>query len=62
MKKISLISGAIYLIMTAMPLLSFAEEIQIKHADILEVDKEQILIKGNIIINFKDAVIEAPGG
>ncbi|GEM_PF-3292097 len=62
MKKISLISGAICLITTAMPLPLFAEEIQIKHADILEADKEQILIKGNIIINFKDAVIEAPEG
>ena len=62
MKKTLFISAILCLLNTAIPLLLFAEEIQIKHADILEADKEQIIIKGNIIINFKDAVIEAPEG
>ena len=41
---------------------SQAEEFEIKHADSLEADKNQISVTGNIIINYKDAVIEAPLG
>ena len=39
-----------------------AEDFQIKHADSLEADKEQIFIKGNVLINYKDAILEAPLG
>ena len=39
---------------------ALAEEIEIKHADSLQADKEHISIKGNVLINYKDAVIEAP--
>ncbi|MBI3590151.1 MAG: hypothetical protein HY094_02090 [Candidatus Melainabacteria bacterium] len=42
--------------------ISPAEEIEIKHADLLQADKEQIQIMGNVIINYKEAIIEAPGG
>lgn len=41
---------------------SFAQEIEIKHADSLEADKQEIKVKGNIVINYKDAIIEAPEG
>ena len=41
---------------------SLAQELEIKHADSLEADKEEIIIKGNIIINHRDATIEAPEG
>ena len=45
-------------------LTSFAQDtkndIKIKHADSLEADNEQIAIKGNVVINYNDAVIEAP--
>ena len=62
MKKKLFTLGLASLATFTMSLNLFAEEIQIKHADILEADKEQIIIKGNILINFKDAVIEAPEG
>lgn len=39
-----------------------AEEFEIKHADNLEADKGTINIKGNILIKYKDATIEAPQG
>lgn len=35
---------------------------EIKHADTLLADKNEITIDGNVVINYKDAVIEAPGG
>lgn len=41
---------------------SYAEDFEIKHADLLEVENEEITIRGNIVINFKDAFVEAPYG
>lgn len=41
---------------------SRAEEIEIKHADSLQADKQEITIKGNVIINYENAVVEAPEG
>ncbi len=38
------------------------EEFEIKHADSLEADEEEINVQGNILIKYKDAVIEAPHG
>ncbi|OGI19491.1 MAG: hypothetical protein A3B68_04165 [Candidatus Melainabacteria bacterium RIFCSPHIGHO2_02_FULL_34_12] len=40
--------------------IAFAEEFEIKHADSLEAEKEKINIKGSVVINYKDSVIEAP--
>ncbi|MBI2995291.1 MAG: hypothetical protein HYY52_01085 [Candidatus Melainabacteria bacterium] len=40
----------------------YAEDFQVKHADSLEADKENIYIKGNILVNYKDATLEAPEG
>ena len=42
--------------------LSYAEEFEIKHADKLEADKNQINIKGNISVQYNNASIEAPEG
>ena len=39
-----------------------AEEFEIKHADLLDAENQEINIKGNIIISYKDALIEAPEG
>ncbi len=39
-----------------------AEEIEIKHADNLEASKKEILISGDVRIEYKDAKIEAPQG
>lgn len=39
-----------------------AEEIEINHADFLEANKQQILIRGNVKIKYKGAIIEAPEG
>ena len=50
------------LILLSFSPISKAEEFEIKHADTLEADKQQITIMGNILINYKDAVIEAPDG
>lgn len=41
---------------------SKTENFEIRHADSLLADKQQINIMGNIVINYKDAVIEAPEG
>lgn len=41
---------------------SYAEDFEIKHADLLEADKNKINIKGNIIINYKEATIKASDG
>ena len=38
------------------------EEFEIKHADSLEADEAQINVQGNILIKYKDALIEAPDG
>ncbi len=39
-----------------------SEEFEIKHADSLEADEAQINVQGNILIKYKDAIIEAPDG
>lgn len=39
-----------------------ASNFEIKHADSLQADKEEIILEGNIIINYKDAAITAPKG
>lgn len=33
---------------------------EIKHADTLQTDQENIVVKGDVVVNYKDAVIEAP--
>lgn len=39
-----------------------AEEFILKHADTLEASKNEVIVNGNILINYKDAIIEAPEG
>lgn len=39
-----------------------AQSLEIEHADLLQADKQQILIKGNILVKYKGAIIEAPEG
>ena len=41
---------------------AWSEEFEIKHADSLETGEEQINVQGNILIKYKDAIIEAPDG
>ena len=41
---------------------AFSEEFEIKHADLLEAGESQISVQGNILIKYKDAVIEALDG
>jgi len=62
MKKSVFLSFFLILYFLATPLSGYAEEFEIKHADNLEADKQQISIKGNILIKYKDALIEAPEG
>ena len=61
MKKLFLI----FLILFSLTLLkgiTATEEFEIKHADSLEADEAQINVQGNILIKYKDALIEAPDG
>lgn len=57
-------SKILFLILLLQFLYSYclAEDFDIKHADSLEADNQKITVMGNIIINYKDAVIEAPEG
>lgn len=45
-----------------LPKASLAQEFEIKHADSLEADPNEIFIKGNILVNYKGAVINAEEG
>ncbi len=39
---------------------SKSDNFEIKHADSLETENKQINVKGNVVINYKDANVEAP--
>lgn len=43
-------------------LISYANEIEIQHADLLELEKKEIKVKGKVKIKYKDITIEAPEG
>lgn len=38
------------------------DDFELKHADNLETNQDQINVKGNVIINYKNAIINAPEG
>ncbi|OGI06767.1 MAG: hypothetical protein A3I68_08470 [Candidatus Melainabacteria bacterium RIFCSPLOWO2_02_FULL_35_15] len=61
MKKYILIFAMLFLL-TPLKGRTASEEFEIKHADSLEADGAQINVQGNILIKYKDAVIEAPEG
>lgn len=62
MRNLFLLSSFILLFFIFCKTALAQEEFEIKHADKLEADKNQISLKGNLIINYKDATIEAQEG
>ena len=61
-RKFTLLIVVVSLLSFVLAINSHAEEFEIKHADSLEADQKEINIKGNVLINYKGAVIEAPQG
>lgn len=62
MKKAFIYISLLLVFMFYFPLLGSCEEFEIKHADSLEAESEEINVQGNILIKYKDALIEAPDG
>lgn len=63
LKKIILVANFIFIAFILSSYInSYAQNFEVRHADSLEILDQFIDVNGNIVINYKDAIIEAPKG